>query len=135
MYFVWSVGSRATGGPSAELPQFPSRAYSEPMIRFEADANGRAASFRTGEMFEIVLEETRMAGFKWAVEKGGESICTLAGESSDAPAGPPGHPGTHLWQFRAVQVGTTTILLRHRRPWESGDERGRVFQLQIQVTE
>ncbi len=105
------------------------------MVRFQEDAHGHEANFRVGEVFEILLPETRTTGFKWLMEKGGEPVCTLVSESAEAPAGPPGKAGTHLWQFRSVQAGAATILLHHRRPWESGTAPGRVFQLQVQVTE
>jgi predicted secreted protein len=105
------------------------------MDRFEEDANDRRVRVAVGEVFEILLPETRTTGYKWAVEKGGEPVCALASESSDAPAGPPGGAGTHLWQFRAAQAGTATILLHHQRPWESGAAPGRIFQIHIQATE
>src|SRR5712692_10018198 len=112
-----------------------SEGYSEGMTRFEEDANGRQVGLRIGEVFEICLPETRTAGYKWAVQEGGEPVLTLVNESTDAPAGPPGRAGTRLWQFRAAQAGTATILLHHRRPWESGLEPGRIFQIHIQATE
>jgi predicted secreted protein len=105
------------------------------MARFEENANGREVSLRVGEVFEICLPETRTTGFKWAVEKGGGPVCALVGEFADAPAGPPGRAGMHLWQFRATQAGTATILLHHRRSWESGVAPGRIFQIHIQATE
>jgi predicted secreted protein len=105
------------------------------MTRFEEDANGRDASIRKGELFEIALSETRTAGFKWMMEKGGDPVIALAGESTKAAPGPAGGAGMHLWQFRAMQEGTATLLLRHRRPWESAEAAGRVFQMQIRVTE
>jgi predicted secreted protein len=105
------------------------------MIRFAEDANGKAANFHVGEMFEIFLTETRMAGFKWVVEKCGEPVCVLASESTEAASGAHGGSGAHIFQYRAVKAGTATILLRHRRPWESSEAQGHIFQLQIQVTE
>jgi predicted secreted protein len=105
------------------------------MKRFEEDANSSSASFRTGELFEISLRETRTAGFKWAVEKSGEPVIALAGESTEAASGPAGGAGVHRWQFRAVKAGTGTVILQHRRPWESGDAPERVFQIHILVTE
>ena len=119
----------------ADRVRISSRAYSEEMTRFEEGANGQEASFHAGELFEVFLSETRTTGFKWVVERGGEPVCALAGESTDAPPGPPGRAGTHLWQFRAAQAGFATIRLVYRRPWESSAEPGRVFQMQIRVTE
>jgi predicted secreted protein len=101
----------------------------------EEDANDRQVNLRVGQVFEIHLPETRTTGYKWAVEKGGEPVCTLVSESADAPGGPPGRVGTHLWQFRAAQAGKATILLHHRRAWESGGAPGRIFQIHIQATE
>jgi predicted secreted protein len=105
------------------------------MARFEEDANDRQVSLRVGEVFEIHLRETRTTGYEWAVEKGGEPVCALVSESAEAPAGPPGRAGTHLWQIRAAQTGKATILLHQRRPWESGIAPGRIFQIHIQATE
>ena len=97
------------------------------MMRFQEGAQGSEAKVRVGEEFEILLGETRTAGYKWAIEKGGEPVCTLVSESAEAAGGPPGKAGSHLLRFRAVQEGTTTILLQHKRSWESGSEPGRVF--------
>jgi predicted secreted protein len=105
------------------------------MVRFEEDANGTDVSLRAGDEFEISLVETRTTGFKWMVEKGGDPVCTLVSESAEAPAGPPGRSGTHLWHFRAASTGHATIVFNHRRPWESGTEPGRVFRIQVHVTE
>jgi predicted secreted protein len=105
------------------------------MVRFGEDAHGQEASFHKGDLFEILLAETRATGFKWVIERGGEPVCALVSESADAPAGPPGLAGTHLWQFRAAQVGTAAIILHSRRAWETDAPPGRVFQLQVAVTD
>jgi len=105
------------------------------MVRFEENAHGHEATFHKGDLFEILLAETRTTGFKWVVERGGEPVCTLVNESANASPGPPGRAGTHLWQFRAAQVGTTTIVLHSRRAWETSAAPGRVFQIQVTVTE
>jgi predicted secreted protein len=105
------------------------------MVRFDESAHGRQANFHVGDLFEICLAETRTTGFKWVVERGGEPECARVSESADTPAGPPGRSGTHVWQFRAAQVGTATIVLHSRRAWETGTAPGRVFQIQVIVTE
>lgn len=105
------------------------------MVRFGEDASGQEASLRAGEAFEIQLAENRTTGFHWAIEKGGEPVCELVNESFDAPPGPPGRAGTHLWQFRAARAGTADFLLHYRRPWESGIKPARVFHLRVRVTE
>jgi predicted secreted protein len=105
------------------------------MVRFGEDAHGQEANFHIGDLFEIFLVETRTTGFKWFVERGGEPVCALVSESAEAASGPPGRAGTHLWQFRAVQAGTTTIILHSRRTWETGAAPGRVFELQINASE
>jgi predicted secreted protein len=105
------------------------------MARLDETANGRESKFRVGELFEIVLAETRTTGFKWAIEKSGKPVCALVSESSEAPGGPPGQAGTHFWQFRAAQIGSTTIVLHSRRAWEARAEPARVFQLQVEVAE
>jgi inhibitor of cysteine peptidase len=104
-------------------------------MRFEEDANDRQVNLRVGEVFEIHLPETRTTGYKWAIEKGGEPVCALVSESSDAPPSPPGRAGTHLWQFRAAQPGAATIVLHHKRPWEPAASPGRIFQLHVQAME
>jgi predicted secreted protein len=105
------------------------------MVRFGEDAQGQEASFHKGDLFEIFLAETRTTGFKWFVDRGGEPVCALVSESAEAAPGPPGRAGTHLWQFRAAQAGTTTIVLRSRRSWETDTTPSRVFELQIKVSE
>jgi predicted secreted protein len=104
------------------------------MVRFTEDANGQEVSLRAGEEFEVSLAETRTTGFKWVLQEGAERVCTLVSESAEAPAAPPGRTGTHLWQFRAASAGQATILLHCRRPWESGTEPSRVFQIHVHIT-
>jgi predicted secreted protein len=105
------------------------------MVRFGEDAHGQETSFHKGDLFEILLPETRTTGFKWVVERGGEPVCVLVSELAEAAPGTPGKAGTHLWQFRAVQVGKATIVLHSRRAWETDAPPGRAFQLQVAVTD
>lgn len=78
-----------------------------------------------GESFVITLDENPTTGYVWAVE-GQPELLVLQGSDyvSDAPPHKPDHPmivgagGKRTFTFMAQKSGTTTLKLKHWRPWE-----------------
>jgi predicted secreted protein len=101
-------------------------------MRYDESANGRQIDATLNEEFEIVLPETRTAGYQWVVKNTGEPVCELLKETSEPSAGI-GGTGHHLWQFRVVVSGSAEIELHYLRPWEKSKEPARTFWLKVRV--
>ena len=44
-----------------------------------------------------------------------------------------GAPGTHVWTFKALQKGSTTVSMDYSRPWEGGEKGVWTFDLTVTV--
>jgi predicted secreted protein len=100
-------------------------------MRFDETASGSEAELSPGEEFEIVLPETRTAGYRWSLNPGAELACPLLEESAQRSPGAAGGSGTRTWRFRAPVAGTCTVEFLYRRSWE--DRPARTFTLKIRV--
>ena len=101
------------------------------------DSNGTEVALAIGEALEVRLEENRSTGFKWVLQsssEGGEGVCTLVGDTFEKGSAI-GQPGTHCWEFRAERVGSGTITLSYKRPWEESQAAARSFTLKVRVSE
>jgi len=83
--------------------------------------------------FEVVLPETRTAGYCWVAAESGEPILKLLSETTEPNTGAVGGAGRHVWHFRAVSAGKTKLKLEYRRPWEKSAEPTRTFSLKVHV--
>ena len=105
------------------------------MPQLDETFNGQSVTLRPGEVLDIALPEARTTGFQWHVREGAAQVSELEEESTEVPPGPPGRGGLHRWRFRATHPGEANILLHYRRPWEPDAAPGRVFQVQLRVSE
>jgi inhibitor of cysteine peptidase len=102
-------------------------------MQFDESANGREVELSPGEEFDLSLPETPTAGYRWKLKSEGELACSMLSESSHAAVGKVGGSGTHLWRFRAPSSGTCSIVLEHRRSWETGSGQVRTFTLKVRI--
>jgi predicted secreted protein len=101
-------------------------------MHYDESANGRQIEAALNEELEIVLPETRTAGYQWVAKNSGEPVCQLLKETTE-PSATVGGTGHHLWQFLVVASGTAEIKLHYLRPWETSKEPARTFSLKIRV--
>lgn len=101
-------------------------------MQYLENANGTTISPRVGEEFQIVLNEVRTAGYKWITTLKGEPACNLLNEEN-SPSAKAGGSGTHLWQFKAIKVGSVKIELHYARPWGKTEKPEKIFTLEVQV--
>jgi predicted secreted protein len=75
---------------------------------------------RVGETFEVVLEGSPTAGYRWefAFAAGDAGRIALLAETWDADTTRVGGPTRQRFQFRALSEGIATLEFRYRRPWE-----------------
>ena len=106
--------------------------YTEPM-QYDQRSNGKAISPRVDEQFQIVLPETRTAGYRWSIVQNGEPHCELLEERSDPAPGTVGGIGAHTWRFKAASAGTGKIQIHYGRSWKNTAEPEQTFTMEVQV--
>lgn len=89
------------------------------MFQCDEHADGSTVDLAVGELLELQLAENPTTGFRWHLLTDGRPVCERVDDRFAAPSGPPGHGGTHVWQFRVGQPGTAPISLAYRRSWET----------------
>ena len=102
-------------------------------MRYDETANNRTIEVKADDEFELVLAETRTAGYRWMLKIGSESVCNLIGESTAPNLPGIGGTGEHSWKFRAVSHGRCEIALRYARSWESSSGPAKTFRMKVQV--
>jgi inhibitor of cysteine peptidase len=95
--------------------------------------NGGEVSLGPNEAFEVSLPENPTTGFRWRLRSDGAPVCTLEGDTFDAPEPVPGRGGTRRLRFRTVAAGKARIALDYARRWGTG-EPARTFSVGIVVT-
>ena len=95
-------------------------------------ADGQVIEIRVHQTLRIVLPEVRTAGFRWTLRALRTSVCSVAKEDFDPPAGAAGGAGRRHWELRAEEVGTAEILIEYGRPWEHGAP-ARSYSVSIRV--
>jgi inhibitor of cysteine peptidase len=98
--------------------------------------DGAVKRVSPGEGVVIRLPENPTTGYRWSVEEIDPSVVEVA-ESEFEPSEEPSRPGaggTRYLHLRARQPGTSPVTLVLRRPWESGGESLRRFQVNLEVS-
>ena len=105
----------------------------EANMHFNERDDGREIQVSAGQTFEIVLTETRTAGFRWIITSRGEPVCRVVNDSFDSPRTTPGQSGTHHWSFTVDTQGTAIIELAYRRQWQETLPPARTYTLRIRA--
>lgn len=94
-----------------------------------------------GESFVITLDENPTTGYVWAVEEQPESLVLQSSDYvSDVHPNQPGAPmivgagGKRTFTFVAHKSGTTTLKLKHWRPWEGDASIVDTFSVPVKIT-
>jgi inhibitor of cysteine peptidase len=88
-----------------------------------------------GEEFELQLPENPTTGFRWKFVSNGGSACVLQSDNFEPTNRTPGQGGTHLWRFKAAQIGLVTIDLVYQRSFEQADKYANRFRLRARIHE
>ena len=99
-------------------------------MQYDERANGKTIQLQLNAEFQIVLPETRTAGYRWSVIHKGEPICELLEERSEVGSAV-GGSGTHVWRFRSTSSGTATIQFEYGRSWNAEPEKNFVMEVQV----
>lgn len=88
----------------------------------EAD-NGTITTLRPGETCQVRLIEHAMAGYKWMVESTPKDVVVLqSSEIERQQLDTIGAAVTRIFNFRANEIGTATIVAKLRRVWDEAIE-------------
>jgi len=111
-------GSDATGG----------------VLRVGEEAAGTTVNLHVGETVEVALPGNPTTGFDWGGARSSDVI-TLVRDSNESTAGPGivGAGGVHTFVFKATSAGQDTVQLFYARPWETGVEPEKIFELHVTV--
>jgi predicted secreted protein len=103
-------------------------------MQYDERSNGQEVSAKTSEEFEVVLPESRTAGYRWVISENGKPVLELLSESTIPNAGAVGGAGHHLWRFRASAPGEAKLAFEYSRPWEKSARPTRTFTLKVRVS-
>jgi len=95
--------------------------------------HGQTLDLALGETLSLHLPENRSTGYRWTISSAGEPAIVVLSDTYEAVPGPPGRPGVHVWQLRAVRLGEGRFELAYRRPWEGEQPPARSFSLVLRV--
>jgi len=79
-------------------------------------------AMQIGDELIIELESNATAGFEWDIQKPtDEAVIALISSEYIGPdkTQPPGSPGTQVFVFSAMGVGTTTVLIYYWQHWDT----------------
>ena len=103
------------------------------MLSLDESNAGQQIELNPGEEAQLALSEKRLSGYRWDVDLSGQPVLTVTDDQpTAAPDSAPGGTLMRTFRIRAVQPGTVTLLLRHRRSWEP-ENSGRTFSLSFHV--
>ena len=102
------------------------------MLSLDEKNAGQQIDLGLGEEAQLALPEKRLSGYHWQIEQGGQPVLALQDDDATAPGSAPGATHVRRLRIRAVQPGTATVSLRHRRSWEPANS-GRTFSLIFHV--
>jgi inhibitor of cysteine peptidase len=100
-------------------------------LQLGAGDNGGSPSLVKGQRLVLQLPENATTGYRWAVVSSG--ALELISNTYEIGAGGAGAGGMRRLEWLAVALGTSELLLLHRREWEgAGQEIGR-FKITVAV--
>jgi predicted secreted protein len=102
-------------------------------MQYDQHSNGKIIPLQVDDEFQIVLPETRTAGYRWSIAQRGDPACELLHEQSDPTPGAAGGSGTHTWRFKAASSGTAKIQLHYGRSWKTTAAPEQTFTMEVQV--
>jgi inhibitor of cysteine peptidase len=82
--------------------------------------SGKTIEASVSQQFTITLRGNETTGYVWQMAKGTNSkiVKKISDKYTADNTGLVGSGGDHVWTFKAVAAGETTITLNYFRPWE-----------------
>jgi inhibitor of cysteine peptidase len=100
--------------------------------------DGQQIELRQGQILVVTLDSNPTTGYSWALAAA--DTATLAQVGEPVYRGPDeqktplvGAGGSETFRFTASAVGSTTLRLEYRRPWEKDQPAAQTYTLQVVV--
>ena len=82
-----------------------------------------------GASFDIALEATPTAGYRWEPVDLDDAV-ELLGDDVESPSGL-GGSARQVFHFRALRAGQARVILRYGRPWEAQEADRRRYTVRV----
>ncbi len=91
----------------------------------------------TGQYFDFSLESNPTTGYTWQADRSPDGkIVQLVSNDFLPPSGDlVGAPGEEVWQFQAVGVGSTTMVLEYSQAWDTETPPAKRYTLTVNVAQ
>jgi inhibitor of cysteine peptidase len=104
------------------------------------NAISRQVEVAKGGTVTVILGSNQTTGFQWS-EQAQIGDITMLEQTSHKYVSPEvgsgtqtvGAAGKEEWTFKALQTGTTTVVMEYSRPWEGGEKGVWTFTLTVEV--
>lgn len=90
------------------------------MITLTAADADRRAVVAVGDDIQLVLDENRTTGFRWAIESISGPLTLVSSDFDPSGSERPGAGGHRRIVLRADAAGAGDATLRYERAWEAG---------------
>ena len=134
-YFPYVAGIQEFDIPYGNLAGMLMTKYDSLEIKTVALEPGQS-SLTVGGIGQVALESNVSTGYSWKYEIKGEGILELSNQDtvSSAAEGVVGAGATDVWDFRALEPGTATVIFTYSRDWETGNNEALDQTVQYTVT-
>jgi predicted secreted protein len=99
-------------------------------VKIDESSAGSTVQLAIGDQAQLILPETRTAGFSWKVVSKQSPAFRLQ-DGGFSRAGGVGGSGVHRWTITGMETGSAALELAYGRSWESGV--GKRFAITISV--
>lgn len=96
--------------------------------------NGKTIDLKVGGEATLSLPENPSTGYRWALDAADSKVAEVAEQSFDAASSAPGGGGQAQWTIVAKAPGSTTMKLKHWRPWEGDKSVAERFEVTVRVS-
>jgi inhibitor of cysteine peptidase len=110
----------------------PKRSCEQMLIISEGD-NGRKLNIRVGESVKITLRENATTGYRWTIDHYKKELFEAVATEPHYPGQAIGSGGEISFIFRARNIGSGEIGLKHWRHWEGEASITRRFRINLDV--
>jgi predicted secreted protein len=99
-------------------------------VKVDQSSAGSTVRIAMGDIAELILPETRTAGYSWKVVSAESPMYDVKDEGFKRASGV-GGAGEHRWAVTAAKAGSAEFELAYGRSWES--DAGKRFTVTIEV--
>ncbi|OWY20939.1 hypothetical protein C7N43_12940 [Sphingobacteriales bacterium UPWRP_1] len=109
------------------------------LVNLFTDAdNGKKATFKKGETFNLLLESNMTTGYAWVISGIDSAIVKqVAGNylPNSNPQQAVGVGGKQWYAFKTLAPGMMQLKLAYKRPWETKEPPALTFELGVEVAD